>query len=195
MGFEEIEVLDHRMRAVAAEFAGDAQQHLARLRPAGRKFNLALADIRLDIVEPFQKIDVPGDAPVLAVGHGFQSDRFLLLDHTFDFAIFDHFEVVLSQLAARALLARLFQGCSTQKAADMVGAKWRLATLTHASFPLPQVHFSPTSGHKREEKAAQRPHTSPANSTIMRSFAHCSSSASTLPSSVEAKPHCGDRHS
>src|SRR4249920_1577131 len=41
----------------------------------------------------------------------------------------------------------------------------------------------------------QRPHTSPATSTIMRSFAHCSSSASTLPSSVEAKPHCGDRHS
>ena len=31
--------------------------------------------------------------------------------------------------------------------------------------------------------------------TIMRSFAHCSSSASTLPSSVEAKPHCGDRQS
>ena len=29
----------------------------------------------------------------------------------------------------------------------------------------------------------------------MRSFAHCSSSASTLPSSVEAKPHCGDRQS
>ena len=41
----------------------------------------------------------------------------------------------------------------------------------------------------------QRPHTSSATSTIIRSFAHCSSSASTLPSSVEAKPHCGDRHS
>src|SRR5262249_20299228 len=35
----------------------------------------------------------------------------------------------------------------------------------------------------------QRPHTSSASSTIIRSFAHCSSSASTLPSSVEAKPH------
>src|SRR6185503_14865067 len=33
------------------------------------------------------------------------------------------------------------------------------------------------------------PHTSSANSTIIRSFAHCSSSASTLPSSVEAKLH------
>src|SRR5262249_38499940 len=38
------------------------------------------------------------------------------------------------------------------------------------------------------------PHTSSASSTIIRSFAHCSSSPSTLPSSVEAKPHCGDRH-
>ena len=39
------------------------------------------------------------------------------------------------------------------------------------------------------------PQTSSAISTIMRSFAHCSSSASVLPSSVEAKPHCGDRQS
>src|SRR5262249_50261826 len=34
-------------------------------------------------------------------------------------------------------------------------------------------------------------HTSSASSTIMASLAHCSFSASTLPSSVEAKPHCG----
>jgi hypothetical protein len=39
------------------------------------------------------------------------------------------------------------------------------------------------------------PHTSFATSTTIASFAHCSSSASTLPSSVEAKPHCGERHS
>src|SRR5205085_7023934 len=39
------------------------------------------------------------------------------------------------------------------------------------------------------------PQTSSANSTIIRSFAHCSSSARMLPSSVEAKPHCGDRQS
>ena len=39
------------------------------------------------------------------------------------------------------------------------------------------------------------PHTSSAISTIMRSFAHCSSSARILPSSLEAKPHCGDRQS
>src|SRR5437868_547544 len=39
------------------------------------------------------------------------------------------------------------------------------------------------------------PQTSSASSTIIRSLAHCSSSASTLPSSVEAKPHCGERQS
>ena len=33
------------------------------------------------------------------------------------------------------------------------------------------------------------PHTSSATSTMRRSLAHCSSSARTLPSSVEAKPH------
>src|SRR5262249_36938908 len=33
------------------------------------------------------------------------------------------------------------------------------------------------------------PHTSFATSTRRRNFAHCSSSVSTLPSSVEAKPH------
>ncbi len=43
-----------------------------------------------------------------------------------------------------------------------------------------------------DDGGAQR-HTSSASSTTIRSFAHCSSSASTLPSSVEAKPHCGDR--
>ena len=41
----------------------------------------------------------------------------------------------------------------------------------------------------------QRPQTSREMSTIMASLAHCSSSASTLPSSVEAKPHWGERQS
>src|SRR5450830_1431468 len=43
--------------------------------------------------------------------------------------------------------------------------------------------------------AGGQPHTSFAISTIILSFAHCSSSARILPSSVEAKPHCGDRQS
>ena len=39
---------------------------------------------------------------------------------------------------------------------------------------------------------SDQPHTSRDSSTIIRNFAHCSSSARMLPSSVEAKPHCGD---
>src|SRR5690348_639886 len=35
------------------------------------------------------------------------------------------------------------------------------------------------------------PQTSSAISTTSRIFAHCCASVSTLPSSVEAKPHCG----
>ena len=42
---------------------------------------------------------------------------------------------------------------------------------------------------------AHQPHTSFAVSTINRSFAACCSRESALPSTVEEKPHCGDRHS
>ncbi len=40
--------------------------------------------------------------------------------------------------------------------------------------------------------ATYLPQTSLATSTASLSLAHCSSSVSRLPSSVEAKPHCGD---
>src|SRR5262249_31321661 len=53
--------------------------------------------------------------------------------------------------------------------------------------------FDRASAIPRSYPCAQRPHTSPATSAIIRNFAHCSSSARILPSSVEAKPHCGDR--
>src|SRR5207253_4503824 len=38
-----------------------------------------------------------------------------------------------------------------------------------------------------------QPQTSCATSTIKRSFAHCSSSVRTLPSTVDENPHCGER--
>src|SRR6202047_760753 len=44
----------------------------------------------------------------------------------------------------------------------------------------------------RNDRRLYRPHTSPATSTASFSLAHCSSSVRMLPSSVEAKPHCGD---
>ena len=41
-------------------------------------------------------------------------------------------------------------------------------------------------------KEGNYPHSSRATSTASFSLAHCSSSVRILPSSVEAKPHCGD---
>ncbi len=55
--------------------------------------------------------------------------------------------------------------------------------------------LDPRGGDHWKSEGDYFPHTSSATSTQSRSFAHCSSSASTLPSSVEAKPHCGDRQS
>src|SRR5215831_1725635 len=43
------------------------------------------------------------------------------------------------------------------------------------------------------DRGRHHPHTSSATSTIRRNFAHCSSSARILPSSLEAKPHCGGK--
>ena len=45
------------------------------------------------------------------------------------------------------------------------------------------------------DRAAHEPQTSSATSTISASFAHCSSSLSALPSTVDEKPHCGERQS
>ena len=46
-----------------------------------------------------------------------------------------------------------------------------------------------------ERPAGRKPQTSSATSTTRRSFAHCWSSVSALPSTVEEKPHCGERQS
>src|ERR1700686_3162114 len=164
-------MLDHRMRLVTAQLADDAQQDRPRLRGPGGAFDLALARIGLDVVEPLEKIIVPGDAPVFAVGRRLEPDHLLLADDVLDLAVFDRRQFVGADFAARAFLPRFLQRRGAQQATDVVGAERRLGTL-HT-----------------------QPQTSSVSSTIIRSFAHCSSSASTLPSSVEAKPHCGDRQS
>ena len=86
---QKLEMLDHRMRLVAAEFADDAQQNRPRLRAGRGKLDLALAHIGFDVVELFQKIVVPGDAPVFAVGDRLQPDVLLLADDALDLAILD----------------------------------------------------------------------------------------------------------
>src|SRR6267142_5728886 len=53
----------------------------------------------------------------------------------------------------------------------------------HTCYSLFAIHYS----------LRDQPQTSFDRSTIILSFAHCCASASTLPSSVEAKPHCGER--
>ena len=67
--------------------------------------------------------------------------------------------------------------------------------LSNNKKPRPGVLDRPLARAMTAEYAAYFPHTSSATSTIIFSFAHCSSSARILPSSVEAKPHCGDRQS
>ena len=122
----------------------------------------------LHTVEAPEKIEVPPGAAEFAVGHGLQADLFLLLDDALDLAVLQGLEIGGRQLAFGPLCARVFQRGGPQQAADMIGPEGRFGAL-HAL-----------------------PHTSSAMSTIIASFAHCSSSASTLPSSVEAKPHCGE---
>ncbi len=129
-----------------------------------------------------------------------------------DLAVLDRLERVGGNLAALALGARLLQRRRAQQAADMIGAKGGCGALHH--FRILAFVMPAKAGHPVDASASRSsetlgslgprfrgddsnyfPHTSSANSTIMRSLAHCSSSASTLPSSVEAKPHCGDRQS
>src|SRR5579872_1817076 len=112
---------------------------------------------------------MPPRAAELAVGHGLQADVLLLADDALDLAVLDRGEIGRGNLIPGAPRPRLLEGRGAQQAPDVVGAERRLGAL--------------------------HPHTSCATSTIMASFAHCSCSARTLPSSVEAKPHCGDRQS
>ena len=122
-------MLDHRMRRVAAELADDAQQDRPRLRAATGKLDLALAGVGFDAVEPFEEVIVPGNAAKLAIGDRLEPDLLLSADDVFDLAILDVLKGLGRNLAARALLARRFQGCRPQQTADMIGAKRRLGAL------------------------------------------------------------------
>ncbi len=163
---EKFEMLEHRVAGERAELAGDPQHH--RLRVDALELDLALAEIGFDPGQRAQKIVIPEGAAEFAVGRGLEPDVLLPLDDLFDLAVFDLLERGGGDFAPLTFRPRFLQRRSAQQAADVVGAERRRRPRTHA------------------------PHTSLAMSTIKASFAHCSSSASTLPSSVEAKPHCGD---
>ena len=168
MRFEKFEVLQHRM-AGKTDLAGDAHAFIAG--GDGGKSDTAIHHVTLDAIETPQEIEMPPRAAELAVADCLQADRLLLFDDVFDRAVFHDLQRAGRDLAFGVAFARISKRCRPQQAADMIGTKWRFGSLRHF------------------------PHTSSAISTIMRSFAHCSSSDRTLPSSVEAKPHCGDRQS
>ena len=71
-------------------------------------------------------------------------------------------------------------------------------TVCREAFRDGPAETTPGAGDDRDlagERIHAQPQTSRAVSTTSSSLRHCSSSASALPSSVEAKPHCGLRHS
>src|SRR4051812_37439759 len=121
---DELEMLDHRMRAVATELADHAQHHGLGLRAL--ELDLALAEIGLDADELAEEIVVPEGAAKLAVGHGTKPRVLLLADHALDLAVFDRLELFGGDLAALAPGACLLEGGGTQEASDMIGAKRRL---------------------------------------------------------------------
>ena len=121
---DEFEMIDHRMRAVAAELADHAQHHGLGLRTL--ELDLALAEIGFDAVDLAEEIVVPESAAKLAVGHRAKARRLLLADDRLDLAVLDRLELFGGDLAALALAARLLEGGWTQEASDMIGAKRRL---------------------------------------------------------------------
>src|SRR6185437_4553977 len=205
------------MRRVRPELADDAQHH--RLGLLALEGDLALAEIGLDAIEPAKKIVVPEGAAVFAVGDRFETRRLLLLDERLNLAILDGLELLGGDFVLLPPDAGVLQRGGAKQAADMVGAERRFGTLHNVLGGLRITYRLSWLGLTRPSRLGTQclpkrdhrvmpprgspvmtgsvfghfPHTSSASSTIIRSFAHCSPSASTLPSSVEANPHCGDR--
>src|SRR5258708_17174495 len=69
------------------------------------------------------------------------------------------------------------------------------AELVGRSVVLPAAEINTLPPHLGGGQVGPQPHTSLDRSTIIFILPHWASSVSTLPSSVEAKPHCGERQS
>src|SRR5262245_50837056 len=124
VGGDELEMIDHRMDAIAAELADDAQHHGLGLRAL--ELDLALAEIGLDAVDPAEEVVVPEGAAKLAVGDRLEADVLLLTDDLRDLAVLDRLELLGGDLAALAPPARRFQGGGAQQAAHVIGAERRV---------------------------------------------------------------------
>ena len=167
---DELEMLDHRMRPGHAELAGDL--HALVARGDGGERDAGVHHVLLGAIEAPEEIEMPPRAAEFAVGDRLQPDFLLLLDDALDLAVFYRLEFARRK-------SRPWRAWRAPRAAPWDAAGCR--------------HGRPGTA----EQCASRypPHTSSAISTTNSSFAHCSSSARILPSSLEAKPHCGDRQS
>ena len=114
-------------------------------------------------------------APLLAVGDDVEAGALLVADR-------DQRGVVLRTLEPFGI-----------DAPQLLGAHPRRHLLGEARAVDQPVRLRIGADQRRGKQHQALPHTSSAVSTIIRNFAHCSSSARMLPSSVDAKPHCGDR--
>src|SRR5262249_38305310 len=162
-------ILDEaKMRKVRMAGKADLADHAHALGLggyAGKRDALA-GRIELNAVEALVEVELPPGAAELAVGRELEPDLLLLPDDLLDLAVPHRGELGGGDLLLLVPRARRLEWGGAQQAADVVGPKRRFGRCRHR-------------GHL--------PQTSLASSTIMPSFAHCSSSARTLPSSVEAK--------
>src|SRR4029077_21022869 len=206
-------MVEHRVAGESAKLARDTQHHWLRIDAL--KLDLAFAEIGFDPRESPEKIVVPEGAAEFTVGDHPKADVFLPADDCRDRAVFSLFEFGRRNLVFLAPRARLFQRRCAQETSHMIGAEGGSCAFGHLYLDVLFVrrpgrasarHGTHTpQSIERARRMGPRfrggdrinhfPQTSSASSTIIRSFAHCSSSASTLPSSVEANPHCGDRQS
>src|SRR5689334_7427421 len=122
MRFEKLEVIQHRM-AGKADFAVDLDGLGFGLHAV--ELDAVIGRVERHTLKSAEKIEMPPGAAKLAVGGKLEPGLFLLGDRLFDLAIFDRAQRRGGDLVARALLARRFDRCRSQQAAEMVGAKWR----------------------------------------------------------------------
>src|SRR5262245_7784291 len=191
MRLEEAEMREHGM-AGKADPAGDLDPF--RTGRNAVELDAMVGGVGRHPVEALEEIEVPPGAPELAAGGELEADLLLLLDDLLDLAVLDLLQLRRADLALLAFRPRVLERRRAQQAAHVIGPERRLGSLHRSSviYCLSRTR-SLSSPRTRVAMRRHRPHTSPASSTIIRSFAHSSSSARMLPSSVEAKPHCGDR--
>ena len=187
---DEFEMLEHRMAAEVPSLP--VTRSIIGFGLSALELDLALAEIGFDAVELAEEIVIPEGAAEFAIGDGGRPDVFLPLDDAVRFRGLRPLSVVPAgsrrARAWRALLsaARCATGCRHGRRGRGRGRCMLIPSFPdrcERGSPAPR---GPTAFAFAATASTNHPH---------RSLAHCSSSASTLPSSVEAKPHCGDRQS